>query len=231
MLIREGDQRTAGINLGLAVGFSGIAGAVNAAAFQATGFFSANMTGNASSLSNHLALGEGGIALTFAAMLAMFILGAFCSGLLIELGRRRGSRAVYAYSIAAEGILLVGLGLVFLGHSQPHGSALSLGASFAMGLQNAATTRISNARIRTTHVSGMATDIGLGLAAFLIPGPGRPEAIARLQIYFGALIAFICGGVLGVLTYLRIGSVLFVAAGSPLLWIGLVEIKRARRAA
>ena len=229
MLIREGTQRTRGINLGLATGFAGVAGALNAAAFQASGYFSANMTGNASAFSDHLGLGEAGIAGTFAALLTLFIAGAFLSGLFIELGRRRGSRAVYAYSIAAEGILLIGLGLA-TARMAPQGLWLALGTSFAMGLQNAATTRISDARIRTTHVSGMATDIGLGLAALLAGGPGRTEAIVRLQLYLSAFLAFVFGGIAGVLIYIVIGGWLFVIVGSGLLLVSLPEARRARHA-
>lgn len=56
MLIREGTDRTVAIDLKLAASLALIAGALNAAGFQAAGFFSANMTGNVSSLSDYLGL-------------------------------------------------------------------------------------------------------------------------------------------------------------------------------
>jgi uncharacterized membrane protein YoaK (UPF0700 family) len=229
MLIREGEQRTAGIDLGLATGFAGVAGAVNAAAFQATGFFSANMTGNASSLSDHIALGDFGIAWTLASLLAMFVAGALFSGILIEMGRRRGSRAIYAYSIVVEALLLICLGFAELMMAIQDGAVLVASMSFLMGLQNAATTRISDARIRTTHVSGMATDIGLGLAALLIGGPGKATAIGRLQLYLCAMIAFVTGGVLGVAAWIWMGGALFVLIGTALLCVSLPEVRRALR--
>lgn len=95
MLIREDEQRATGIDLGLATGFAGAAGALNAAAFQATGFFSANMTGNASSFSDHFALGQTGIAARLAALISLFVAGSLFSGILIELGRRRGPCAIF----------------------------------------------------------------------------------------------------------------------------------------
>jgi uncharacterized membrane protein YoaK (UPF0700 family) len=45
--------------------------------------------------------------------------------------------------------------------SMKRGSILILGLSFLMGIQNAVVPRISDARVRTTHVSGMSTDIGI----------------------------------------------------------------------
>jgi uncharacterized membrane protein YoaK (UPF0700 family) len=92
-----------------------------------------------------------------------------------------------------------------------------------MGIQNAATTRISNARVRTTHVSGMATDIGLGLAGLLGAGTRDAEATARLKLYGGAMAAFIFGGILGVAAYLATGGLLFVGMGLVLLTVALMR--------
>ncbi|MBN9335266.1 YoaK family protein [Devosia sp.] len=222
MLISEGDKRTFRIDGQLAVLFAAIAGALNAAGFQAAGFFSANMTGNASSFSDHMALGDWPLAGLFALFIATFILGAMVSGLLIQWGGARGSRAKYAYGIVLEGtvVLLLG-GAHLLGVLHSYG--LILGLSFAMGIQNAATTRISNARVRTTHVSGMATDIGLGLAGLLGGGTRDAEATARLKLYGGAMAAFIFGGILGVAAYLATGGLLFVGMGLVLLTVALMR--------
>jgi uncharacterized membrane protein YoaK (UPF0700 family) len=222
MLISEGDKRTFRIDGQLAVLFAAIAGALNAAGFQAAGFFSANMTGNASSFSDHMALGDWPMAGLFALFIATFILGAMVSGLLIQWGGARGSRAKYAYGIVLEGtvVLLLG-GAHLLGVLHPYG--LILGLSFAMGIQNAATTRISNARVRTTHVSGMATDIGLGLAGLLGAGTRDAEATARLKLYGGAMAAFIFGGILGVAAYLATGGLVFVGMGLVLLTVALMR--------
>ena len=224
MLIREGDQRTLGIDIRLAALLAAIAGALNAAGFQATGFFSANMTGNVSALSDHLGLGQVGPAALFAALVAAFIAGAFVSGLLIEVGRNNGVRAIYAYSITFEAALLVLLGTLDL--AWPNVTVLILGLSFVMGLQNAATTRISNARVRTTHVSGMATDIGLGLAA-LASGSRRDEALSRLSLQLSTIVSFLIGGVVGVVIYLTIGGWLLWICGAVLLAIALPEVRRA----
>lgn len=231
MLIRESDQRDNEIDTRLASFFAGVAGALNAAGFQATGFFSANMTGNVSALSDHLGLGQIAIAAFLGCLVAMFIGGAFVSGLLIEAGRKRQVRTIYAYSIAFEGFLLLTLGCAdILVETFERSSLLVLGLSFILGIQNAATTRISDARVRTTHVSGMATDIGLGLAALLGVGAGaeRQNALARLKLYTRTITAFLVGGVLGIGIYLLVDGYIWILAAAVLLAIALPEIKRGR---
>ncbi|MEO5757645.1 MAG: YoaK family protein [Mesorhizobium sp.] len=230
MLVREGDQRTTDIDIRLAALLAAVAGALNAAGFQASGFFSANMTGNVSALSDHLGLAQFGLALLFCALVVAFIVGAFVSGLLIEAGRKRGVRAIYAYSITLEACLLVALGSAdILLPSAQSGSVLALGLSFVMGLQNAATTRISDARVRTTHVSGMATDIGLGLAMLASKAPQRTEAVSRLRLHSSTILSFLAGGVVGVVVYLAIGGWLLLLCGAVLFVIALPEASRARR--
>ena len=87
MLIREGEQRALGIDIRLAALFAAIAGSLNAAGFQSTVFFSANMTGNVSALSDHLGQGQFGPAALFGTLIAIFISGAFVSGVLIGRGK------------------------------------------------------------------------------------------------------------------------------------------------
>lgn len=222
MLIHEGNQRTPAIDVKLAVLLAGIAGALNASGFQAAGFFSANMTGNVSALSDQIGLGRFGLTGIFLALIVAFITGAFCSGLLIETGRRHAIRGIYAYSILLEAALLAVLAVADL-TIPSFGPGLLIGLSFIMGLQNAATTRISDARVRTTHVSGMATDIGLALAS-LTYGNG-PQ---RLKLHLSTLVAFLLGGIAGVVIYLAIGGWLFLLTALLLLVIALPEVRRAR---
>jgi uncharacterized membrane protein YoaK (UPF0700 family) len=226
MLIREGDQRTIDVDIRLASVLAGVAGAINAAGFQATGFFSANMTGNVSALSDNAGLGRLEFAALFGGLVAAFVLGAFASGLLINAGRRRNAPAVYAYSIAFEGVLLLVLGCIDTALQDfGHGPLLILGLSFIMGLQNAATTRISNARVRTTHVSGMATDIGLACAALFASDQHRRNAFPTLRLYVTTISAFLVGGIFGVLLYLALDGFVFVLVGALLLTIAAPFIR------
>ena len=96
MLISTEDTRTFNTDIRLAATLAAVAGALNTAAFETVGFFSANMTGNVSALSDQIGLGRFGLTGIFLALIVAFITGAFCSGLLIETGRRHAIRGIYA---------------------------------------------------------------------------------------------------------------------------------------
>lgn len=233
MLISQGTARNERINLKLACSLALIAGALNAAAFYAVGFFSANMTGNVSALSDHLATQQWGPGFFFLSIVITFIFGASVSTLLINAGRRRGIAGIYAYSILVEAFFLAILGTadiwLFTTWRAP---MLTLGLAFLMGLQNATVTRISDARVRTTHVSGMATDIGieLGVAFDIIrgrePNSHAAENRTRLKLHFWTIAAFLVGGILGVIVFRLIGSYLLLACAALLFLIVADGLRR-----
>ncbi|NLR97499.1 DUF1275 domain-containing protein [Rhizobium sp. P38BS-XIX] len=235
MLISQGTARSERINLQLACSLAGIAGALNAAAFYAVGFFSGNMTGNVSSLSDNLATLHWLRAGFYFAIVVTFVAGSTLSSLLINAGRRRAIEAIYAYSILAEAILLVPLGAVDLWLNVDWRSSLEiLGLAFLMGLQNATVTRLSDARVRTTHVSGMATDIGVELGMLVDICRGREsQALAadnrsKLALHLGTISAFLVGGIAGVTAYRVIGGYLLLICALVLLAISLTGIRHAR---
>jgi uncharacterized membrane protein YoaK (UPF0700 family) len=235
MLIRQGNDRSSDVDRRLACTLAAIAGALNTAAFYAVGFFSANMTGNVSTLSNHLALGELSSGVFFLSIVISFILGAVLSTLLINVGRRRKMGGIYAFSILAEGMMLALLGCAELWLPEAHrGSILILSLSFLMGLQNAVVTRISDARVRTTHVSGMATDIGIELAMLFDiargaePAGERRNLMSRLRLHGQSVLSFLGGGVAGVLVYRAVGDLLLLGAAALLLAIAFPGVVRSR---
>jgi uncharacterized membrane protein YoaK (UPF0700 family) len=230
MLIREGESRSPGIDIGLAISLAAIAGAINAATFRAAGFFSGNMTGNVSSVSDYTAAGSWGLAATFLAIVVTFILGAFSSTLVIRAAQRRGIRGVFALVILGEGFFVAIISVVDLLMSPHHGTPLLvLGLAFLMGVQNAASTLISNWRVRTTHVSGTATDIGIELALILGAAEVEPGVRARFRLHALTLLAFLLGGVAGVAAYLGMGDAIFVISGLALMVLASPFVLSARR--
>lgn len=223
MLVQQGAARSDAVDRRLACSLAGVAGALNASAFYAVGFFSANMTGNISTLSDHIAVGQWLPGLFYLAIVLAFILGAMVSTLLIDAGRRRGVHGIFAVNILIEAGLLVVLGAADLWWPAPgRVPTVVLGLSFLMGLQNAVVTRISDARVRTTHVSGMATDIGIELGLLLDIARGADvfaEAApirARLRLHLETILSFLGGGIVGVMIYR--------ACGGYLLWITAVVL-------
>jgi uncharacterized membrane protein YoaK (UPF0700 family) len=235
MLVQQGEERGNDVDQRLACTLAAVAGALNTAAFEAVGFFSANMTGNVSLLSDHIATGNFLTGSFFLAIVVAFIAGSVVSTVLVNFGRRRQIHGIYAYSILAEAVLLVLLGSADLG-LQPsrRGPTLILGLSFLMGLQNAVVTRISGARVRTTHVSGMATDIGieLGMLIDILLGREPDESAApywiKLRLHGMSVLSFLAGGVIGVLVYQAVGGLLLLGAAVLLFMIAISGIRGAR---
>lgn len=232
MLIHTGEARSARIDLRLAAWLSLAAGAINAAGFSALGLFAGNMTGNVSALSDYVVLGDWALAQWAAGLVVAFIAGAFTSALLIEVGRRRGIHGIFAYSILAEAALLILIALAdMLLPDGPGELPILVGIAFTMGLQNAASTRISDGRVRTTHVTGIATDMGVELAILL--GNARTQSghavvRRRLALHGLTLGMFLLGGIAGVLIYKAIGGGLFAVIALGLLALSLPEARRAR---
>ena len=95
---------------------------------------------------------------------------------------------------------------------------------FTMGLQNAIITKISAAQIRTTHVTGMVTDIGIELGKLVYRSrrtgepPVRPD-LGKLAMLAGLVGLFFVGGVLGAAGYLAVGFPVLVVPALVLLLV------------
>ncbi|GAB2504947.1 YoaK family protein [Arenimonas alkanexedens] len=152
-----------------------------------------HLTGNTSLLGAALAKGNLGAAGQLAAMLLAFVAGAALSGLLIQdsvlrLGRR------YGVALTIEAVLLAAAVPLFSRGSFA-GPVL---AAVAIGLQNAMATTYSGAIIRTSHISGMFTDLGITLGHAL---RGLPVARRRLWLCLVIITSFLIGGIAGAFAF------------------------------
>lgn len=236
MLISTDEARTIITDSRLACTLAAVAGALNTAAFEIVGFFSANMTGNVSSLSDNLAKADLRAGVMFLAVVVLFIAGSALSAVLINAGRRRGIRTIFAANILIEGLALIVLGAVEMwGDPAFPGLLLVLSLSFLMGLQNAVVTRISNARVRTTHVSGTATDIGIEIAMLIdvvrrkASPKDAPVYLERLGLHISTLMAFLIGGVAGIWLSRLCGYLFLIIIGVGLLSLSVATMVRQRR--
>lgn len=220
-------ERTDEADAQLGIVLTFVAGAINAGGFLAIGQYTSHMSGIVSAIADNLALGALGLALAGLTALVPFIAGAACSAVLINYGRRHQSSSPYAAPIGLEALLLLGFGLLgWVVHDQAifAGCAVFL-LCFIMGLQNATITKISGARIRTTHVTGIVTDIGIELGKLAYWNRGRAVAEplrvvadrAKLRLLTALLGSFFAGGVIGALGFQRLGFTAAIALTVPLL--------------
>jgi uncharacterized membrane protein YoaK (UPF0700 family) len=222
MLVHEGATRSPTVDIVLATCLAFVAGGVNSAGFVAFGYFSANMTGNVSMISDHISLSTPVIALAFATIVAMFIIGATVAALLIEMGKRRHLMNIYAATLLCEAALLIAVGLYHFGAGRTANGLLTAGIlSLTMGIQNAASTRISDGRVRTTHVSGVATDLGVGIALLIHRRrpTDTPQILERLKLHTATILSFLLGGIAGVSGFRFTGGLVFCCLGLLLLGI------------
>jgi uncharacterized membrane protein YoaK (UPF0700 family) len=92
-----------------------------------------------------------------------------------------------------------------------------------MGLQNAVITKISKAEIRTTHITGLVTDLGIELGKLLYmnrnqPGPPVRANRQRLRVHLALVLGFFLGGLMGALGFKYWGYVTTIPLAA-LLWV------------
>jgi uncharacterized membrane protein YoaK (UPF0700 family) len=173
-----------------------IAGLVNAAGYLGFRHESiSNMTGNTSLLGIALGKADGIETVHWALAIVAFLLGAMLSGMIVQqstlqLGRR------YGVALTLESLLLFSA-IPFLDASSSIGLYL---ASTAMGLQNGMVSAYSGAIIRTTHVTGIFTDLGISLGHL---ARGLPVDILRICVCAVVATAFVLGGAIGTLLFDR----------------------------
>jgi len=212
----EGPARRASQNRVLAAWLSIIAGYVNAAGFLIVGSFTSHVTGNAGRVANDVVQRDFGAAGRALLLVLAFFLGAFAANLVLLTRIIRRRAWMYTLLLLVEaGLLMVfaraGYGSVEL--PGPHHADLKAAIlCFAMGLQNSMVTVISDARVRTTHLTGVVTDLGIeaarwvrwsaGRASQLLPIEGLVAPVSRPQsatslLLLTILFGFLAGAVLG----------------------------------
>lgn len=208
-------QRTSQNNLRLGATLSFVAGATNAGGFLAVGQYTSHMTGVVSSVADNLVLGQLALAVAGLASLLAFVSGAMTTAWMVNWGLRRKLHSAYGRPLLLEALLLLVFGLFGAGINWSAGLFVPLTVlvlCFIMGLQNAVITKISNAEIRTTHVTGLVTDLGIELGKlFYINRLTREKLVKanrrKLGIHFKLISSFFVGGLAGALGFKTIGFV------------------------
>lgn len=210
-----GKVRTSGANrhLGLVLAF--VAGAINAGGYLAVQQYTSHMTGIVSAMADNLALGTVDLALAGLGALLSFVIGAACSALLVNYSRQNDMHSEFAFPLMLEAVLLLCFGLLGARLSVIDGLFVSLTVmllSFIMGLQNSLISKLSRAEIRTTHVTGIVTDIGIELGklvyrnrAHVAPADRVVANRDRLQLLSALLVFFFVGGIAGAFGFKQVG--------------------------
>jgi len=176
-------------------------GAVNAGAYLACERFVTHVTGTVTRVG--LDTGAWRLMLDYFVVLLCFVAGAATSVLALDGRRHRGKRALWTLPLAFVGAILIAIAAagsfgVFgaFGGSveQPADFFLLSVLAFAMGLQNAAVATTTGLAVRTTHMTGPATDFGVHLAtAYFAEGESRRNALRGALLRGGKIVSFAIG--------------------------------------
>ncbi|MCI0573259.1 MAG: DUF1275 domain-containing protein [Myxococcaceae bacterium] len=146
-----------------------VAGFVNSASFVLLGSFTSHVTGSAGRFANDVVARDMPAAVSALLLVVGFFLGAFTASSMLHTGIFRRASAAYSAALFVEAALLVGF--VWLNEegflraqTARHADAYAGMLCFAMGMQNSLVTYISGARVRTTHLTGVVTDLGIEAA-------------------------------------------------------------------
>lgn len=229
--------RTEQANLHIGIILTFVAGALNAGGFLAIGQYTSHITGMVSSFADQIVLRNFELAGIAALSWVAFASGAATTALMVNFLRQINRRNLYAIPLLTEAVLILLFG-AFGGTLKQHELAdVSLAVitlCFTMGLQNALITKISEAEIRTTHLTGLTTDMGIEIGKLLYWNSSRPSHkrvavvanVKKLRIHASLIASFIIGGVAGAFSFNYAGFISAVPLSLALAAIAIAPFLR-----
>ncbi|MBF4473387.1 YoaK family protein [Flavobacterium sp. HJJ] len=238
MFKHQGKNRTSKHNLRLAILLSFIAGIVNVTGVLAVKTLTTNVTGHFAYFAEEVTKKDYQAAIVFLIYTLFFLAGAFTSNFLAELVSEKKQNLSHLPAIAIEFIILVTLGLLEIRTDLNllDEKWIAFGLLFAMGIQNALVTKISKSTVRTTHLTGLFTDLGIELSQlFFYKKPEERKALKtsiylRLSIisffFLGCFSGGFIYGYLALKTLLTAAAFLLIALYYDYIRLHFIAIKR-----
>jgi uncharacterized membrane protein YoaK (UPF0700 family) len=216
----QGKTRTLSHNLRIASLLSFVAGIVNVGGFLAVQRLTTNVTGHFAFFVDEVFKMNLWQGLIYFMYIFFFFLGSFMAGLLVEMVAKKNERLIYVAPVVIESAVLLVVGILFSLRVVTNTDVIACSLLFSMGLQNSLVTTLSNAVVRTTHLTGLFTDLGIELSQlFFYKSPQHKEKLlASIRLRLTIILFFFIGGVATGIIYSRIELYVLVIAG--LLLIG-----------
>lgn len=203
------------------------AGCINAGGFLATGKFVSHVTGFATLFGVDLIEDRPESSLAILSVPLFFLFGSFISGMLIDRPIHYKKKPHFDYVMGLSAICLflaTGGGIVILSHIGSFGQVFKLEQVYillallclACGLQNGAVTTASGSTIRTTHLTGITTDLGLGIARLVTHRGNKTHfdhEVRTNSIRFGSIASFVLGSAVGTWFFVVLGYRGFIIPG------------------
>ena len=218
-MFQQGSDRELSHDLKLAAILSFAAGSVNSASFFAFDVLTTNVTGHVAVMANELVSYRWHAAYVKFLWMFLFFLGALVSTVMVEIIGSRKPRFAHTLPLIIEMTILSFVwyyGAQHYDYSEELIQLLAGSLLFAMGLQNAMVTIVSGAAIRTTHLTGLFTDVGIGIGKLIVKSKTekRSKTTRRLTLHLIIVTFFFLGAIVGAYLY---AYYLFKAFAAPLL--------------
>ena len=209
------------IQLGGLTAFS--AGMVNVTSVIIFFAFTSNVTGHYAILAEEIAKGNWHEALIVFGWIFMFFFGNFTSNYIVINFDRKNRYLAHSLPLFIEILCLFAVGTygyLYYAETLAETELMVAIMLFAMGIQNGLTASISNFAVKTTHLTGLTTDIGLLASMFTQKRFRENKALrAKKNILLTIATAYLSGGIFAGFIYLKIGFLVFHVA---CLVIGLI---------
>jgi len=206
MFRHQGKSRTLKHNLRIATILSLVAGIVNVTGFLAYQQLTTNVTGHFALFISDVANFEFWKGTIYFLYIFSFLLGSFLSSFLIEKFKENKKLNVFVLPTVLESLILLSISTTSHFIEIQYPDLIVCALLFAMGLQNSLVTKISNAIVRTTHLTGLFTDLGIELSQLFFPtthpNTEKIKATIKLRIYI--ICFFFLGGLIGGFIYSRL---------------------------
>jgi uncharacterized membrane protein YoaK (UPF0700 family) len=215
MFTHQGKTRTLSHNLRIASLLSFVAGIVNVAGFLAVQKLTTNVTGHFAFFVDEVFKLKFWNGFVYFLYIFFFFLGSFVSSYLVELISQKTERNMYVFPASIEILILFGIGIFGCNLIVENPNIIACSLLFAMGLQNSLVTKISNATVRTTHLTGLFTDLGIELSQlfFYKEATKRQQLHSSIKLRLTIISFFFIGGIVGGIFYGKIElKVLCIAA-------------------
>ncbi|MBF8150113.1 DUF1275 domain-containing protein [Winogradskyella sp. F6397] len=217
MFRHQGKSRTQLHNLRIATILSFVAGIVNVTGFLAFHQLTTNVTGHFALFISDVANFEFWKGTIFLLYILSFLFGAFFSSYLIEKFKENKRLNVFVLPTLIEVLILVIIAIISNITPLHYPDIIICSLLFAMGLQNSLVTKISNAVVRTTHLTGLFTDLGIELSQLCFPANhhNRTQILATIKLRISIICFFFFGGLIGGYLYSKLDfelNALLVAA-------------------
>lgn len=206
MFRHQGKNRTLKHNLQIASLLSFVAGVVNVTGFLAIQRLTTNVTGHFAFFIDDIANFQFWRGTIYLLYIISFLAGSFASGLLIELVAKTKKLNIFVLPTLLEAVVLIIVVIVSYFSFVNSIDVIACLLLFAMGVQNSFVTNISNAVVRTTHLTGLFTDLGIELSQLFFPNKYafRKKILSTIKLRLYIISFFFIGGLIGGYIYSKI---------------------------